>query len=36
LKSEGHVQSGDVFITLASMPIQERQRTNTLKINVVK
>jgi pyruvate kinase len=36
LKSEGHVQSGDVFITLASMPIQDRQRTNTLKINVVK
>lgn len=36
LKAEGHVQSGDVFITLASMPIQERQRTNTLKINVVK
>lgn len=36
LKSEGHVQSGDVFITLASMPIKDRQRTNTLKINVVK
>lgn len=36
LKAEGHVQSGDVFITLASMPIQDRQRTNTLKINVVK
>ncbi len=36
LKSEGHVQPGDVFITLASMPIQDRQRTNTLKINVVK
>jgi len=36
LKSEGHVQQGDVFITLASMPIQDRQRTNTLKINVVK
>ena len=36
LKREGHVKSGDVFITLASMPIQERQRTNTLKINVVK
>ena len=36
LKSEGHVQSGDVFITLASMPIQDRQRTNTLKVNVVK
>ncbi len=36
LKSEGHVQPGDVFITLASMPIQDRQRTNALKINVVK
>ncbi len=36
LKAEGHVQPGDVFITLASMPIIERQRTNTLKINVVK
>lgn len=36
LKAEGHVKSGDVFITLASMPIMERQRTNTLKINVVK
>jgi pyruvate kinase len=36
LKKEGHVQSGDIFITLASMPIQERQRTNAVKINVVK
>lgn len=36
LKNEGHVQSGDKFIFLASMPIHERARTNTLKINVVK
>jgi len=36
LKREGHVQTGDIFIFLASMPIQERARTNTLKINVVK
>lgn len=36
LKGEGHVQSGDKFIFLASMPIHERARTNTLKINVVK
>lgn len=36
LKKEGHLKSGDIFITLASMPIQDRQRTNTLKINVVK
>jgi pyruvate kinase len=36
LKQEGHVNPGDIFIVLASMPIQERQRTNTLRINVVK
>lgn len=36
LKAGGHVQTGDVFITLASMPIKDRQRTNTLKVNVVK
>jgi pyruvate kinase len=36
LKQEGHLHSGDIFITLASMPIQEHLRTNTLKINVVK
>lgn len=36
LKKEGHVKSGDTFIFLASMPIQDRARTNTLKINVVK
>lgn len=36
LKKEGHVQSGDKFIFLASMPIHEKARTNTLKINVVK
>jgi pyruvate kinase len=36
LKQEGHLKTGDIFITLASMPIKERQRTNALKINVVK
>jgi len=36
LKREGHVQTGDIFIFLASMPILDRARTNTLKINVVK
>ncbi len=36
LKREGHVRSGDIFIFLASMPISERARTNTLKINIVK
>ncbi len=36
LKRDGHVKSGDVFITLASMPIQERGRANMIKVNVVK
>lgn len=36
LKKEGHVKSGEIFIFLASMPIGERARTNTLKINIVK
>ena len=36
LKSKGHIRNGDVFITTASMPIQERGRTNTVKLNVVK
>lgn len=36
LKSDGHVKKGDIFISLASMPIHERHRTNMLKINVVE
>lgn len=36
LKRDGHVKSGDIIIILASMPIHEKARTNTLKINVVK
>jgi len=36
LKRDGHVKAGDIFITLASMPIQEKGRVNTIKINVVK
>jgi pyruvate kinase len=36
LKKDGHVKSGDIFIVLASMPIKEKARTNTLKINIVK
>lgn len=36
LKAEGHVNTGDVIVILASMPIQEKSRTNTIKINVVK
>jgi pyruvate kinase len=34
LKDHGYIKSGDVFITTASMPIREKGRTNTLKINV--
>jgi pyruvate kinase len=36
LKRDGHVVSGDIFIVLASMPIKEKARTNTIKINIVK
>ena len=36
LKKEGHVSTGDIFIFLGSTPIQDKARTNTLKINVVK
>lgn len=36
LKEDGHVKSGDIFLVLASMPIQEKARTNTLKVNIVK
>ena len=35
LQEAGHVKKDDVFITMASMPIHERLRTNMLKINVV-
>ncbi|MDZ4714674.1 MAG: pyruvate kinase [Cytophagales bacterium] len=35
LKRDGHVKAGDIFITLASMPIHERNRTNMMKVNVV-
>lgn len=35
LVKNGHLESGDVFITTASMPIQDRARTNTIKFNVV-
>ena len=30
LKADGHVKRGDIFISLASMPIHERHRTNML------
>ena len=36
LKRDGHVKTGDIFISLASMPIHERSRTNMMKVNVVK
>ena len=36
LKANGHVKAGDIIIVLASMPIQEKSRTNTIKINIVK
>ncbi|MBX2899937.1 MAG: pyruvate kinase [Cyclobacteriaceae bacterium] len=35
LKRDGHVQAGDIFIILASMPIQERGRSNMIKVHVV-
>lgn len=35
LKQDGHVKSGDIFIILASMPIQERGRSNMIKVHVV-
>ena len=36
LASAGHLKKDDVFITMASMPIHERLRTNMLKINIVE
>lgn len=35
LKKDGHLQKGDIVIILASMPIQERNRTNMMKLSVV-
>ncbi|KOY86707.1 pyruvate kinase [bacterium 336/3] len=35
LKERGSVKQGDVVIQLASMPIEEKQRTNAIKISVV-
>ena len=34
LKKNGHIGSGDAFITMASIPIELRQRVNMLKISV--
>jgi pyruvate kinase len=36
LKRDGHVQTGDIFIVMASMPIQAKGKTNLIKVNVVK
>jgi pyruvate kinase len=36
LKRDGHVKKGDIFIVLASMPIQERGRTNMIKVHEVQ
>ena len=36
LKEAGHIKRGDGFITMASMPIKERLRTNMLKMNIVE
>jgi pyruvate kinase len=35
LKDAGHLESGDLVINTASMPIHEKSRTNALKISVV-
>lgn len=34
LKKHGSLDSGDIFITTASMPIHEKGRTNMLKLNI--
>ncbi|MDX1904056.1 MAG: pyruvate kinase [Thermonemataceae bacterium] len=36
LKEKGFVKKGDVVILLASMPIEQKQRTNALKISVIE
>jgi len=36
LKKEGHLNKGDAYITMASMPIKKKYRTNMLKINVTE
>jgi len=35
LKENSHIQSGEAFITMASIPIEQRQRVNMLKISTV-
>ena len=33
LFEKGHIQKGDLFVNTASMPIDEKQRTNVLKLS---
>ncbi|MFM9074262.1 MAG: pyruvate kinase [Bacteroidota bacterium] len=35
LKADGHLKPGEVFISLTSIPIKEKHRTNMMKVNVV-
>lgn len=34
LKQHGHIRTGDAFISMASIPIEQRQRVNMLKVSV--
>lgn len=34
LKKNGHISAGDAFISMASIPIEQRQRVNMLKVSV--
>jgi pyruvate kinase len=36
LKSDGHVNAGDVIINTASMPLKAKGKTNMLKVHVVE
>ncbi len=36
LKKEGHVQTGDIIINTASMPLKAKGKTNMLKVHVVE
>ncbi|OMP12898.1 Pyruvate kinase, alpha/beta [Corchorus olitorius] len=35
LVQQGHLQKGDVFVTLLSVPAQQDLRTNTVKMGVI-
>ena len=36
LKKEGHLKKGDAYITMASMPIAKKYRTNMIKLNLTE